>query len=98
VTSPGGQDYSDMSLLHLFGMEAETQTALLNNGLLTLERDPQNTDSLATLMRAAHSLKGAARIVQLAAAEHLAHVMEDCFVAAQEGRVVLSSDHIEVLL
>jgi two-component system sensor histidine kinase and response regulator WspE len=98
VTSSGGQDYSDMSLLHLFGMEAETQTALLNNGLLTLERDPQNTDSLATLMRAAHSLKGAARIVQLAAAEHLAHVMEDCFVAAQEGRVVLSSDHIEVLL
>jgi two-component system sensor histidine kinase and response regulator WspE len=98
VTSGGGQDYSDMSLLHLFSMEAETQTALLDNGLLTLERDPQNTDSLETLMRAAHSLKGAARIVQLAAAEHLAHAMEDCFVAAQEGRVVLSSDHIEVLL
>jgi two-component system sensor histidine kinase and response regulator WspE len=98
VTSSGGQDYSDMSLLHLFGMEAETQTALLNNGLLTLERDPRNADSLETLMRAAHSLKGAARIVQLGAAERLAHVMEDCFVAAQEGRVVLSSDHIEVLL
>jgi two-component system, chemotaxis family, sensor histidine kinase and response regulator WspE len=98
VTSSGGRDYSDMSLLHLFGMEAETQTALLNNGLLSLERDPQNADSLESLMRAAHSLKGAARIVQLAAAEHLAHVMEDCFVAAQEGRVVLSSDHIEVLL
>jgi two-component system, chemotaxis family, sensor histidine kinase and response regulator WspE len=98
VTSSGGQDYSDMSLLHLFSMEAETQTALLNNGLLTLERDPQNADSLETLMRAAHSLKGAARIVQLGAAERLAHVMEDCFVAAQEGRVVLSSDHIEVLL
>ncbi|HSF33138.1 MAG TPA: hybrid sensor histidine kinase/response regulator [Candidatus Tectomicrobia bacterium] len=98
MSSSGGQDYSDMSLLHLFGMEAETQTALLNNGLLTLERDPQNADSLESLMRAAHSLKGAARIVQLAAAEHLAHVMEDCFVAAQEGRVVFSSDHIEVLL
>jgi two-component system sensor histidine kinase and response regulator WspE len=98
VNSGGGQDYSDKSLLHLFGMEAETQTALLNNGLLTLERDPGNADSLEALMRAAHSLKGAARIVQLAAAEHLAHAMEDCFVAAQEGRVVLSSDHIEVLL
>ena len=98
MTSSGGRDYSDMSLLHLFGMEAETQTALLNNGLLSLERDPQNADSLETLMRAAHSLKGAARIVQLAAAEQLAHAMEDCFVAAQEGRVVLSSDHIEVLL
>src|SRR5712691_8350774 len=87
-----------MSLLHLFSLEAETQTALLSDGLLTLEREPRNADSLETLMRAAHSLKGAARIVQLSTAERLAHVMEDCFVAAQEGRLVLTSEPIEVLL
>src|SRR5262245_25117748 len=87
-----------MSLLHLFSLESETQTALLNDGLLTLERDPQHAESLEALMRAAHSLKGAARIVQLGAAERVAHVMEDCFVAAQEGRVVFTSEHIEVLL
>src|SRR5262245_30221949 len=87
-----------MSLLHLFSLEAETQTALLNDGLMTLERDPQHADSLAALMRAAHSLKGAARIVQLGAAERVAHVMEDCFVAAQEGRIIFTSEHIEVLL
>jgi two-component system, chemotaxis family, sensor histidine kinase and response regulator WspE len=98
VTSSDGQDYSDMSLLHLFSLEAETQTALLNDGLLTLERDPQHAESLEALMRAAHSLKGAARIVQLGAAERVAHVMEDCFVAAQEGRLVFTSEHIEVLL
>ena len=98
MTSSDGQDYSDISLLHLFSLEAETQTALLNDGLLTLERDPQHAESLEALMRAAHSLKGAARIVQLGAAERVAHVMEDCFVAAQEGRVVFTSEHIEVLL
>ena len=98
MTSSDGQDYSDMSLLHLFSLEAETQTALLNDGLLTLERDPQHAESLEALMRAAHSLKGAARIVQLGAAERVAHVMEDCFVAAQEGRLVFTSEHIEVLL
>jgi two-component system sensor histidine kinase and response regulator WspE len=98
VTSSDGQDYSDMSLLHLFSLEAETQIALLNDGLLTLERDPQHAESLEALMRAAHSLKGAARIVQLGAAERVAHVMEDCFVAAQEGRLVFTSEHIEVLL
>ena len=32
-------------------------------------------------MRAAHSLKGAARIVGLDAAVRVAHAMEDCFVA-----------------
>src|SRR5262249_53195368 len=87
-----------MSLLPSFRLEAETQTALLNDGLLTLERDPQHAESLEALMRAAHSLKGAARIVQLGAAERVAHVMEDCFVAAQEGRLVFTSEQIEVLL
>ena len=38
------------------------------------------------LMRAAHSLKGAARIVGLDAAVRVAHAMEDCFVAAQKGK------------
>ena len=37
-------------------------------------------------MRAAHSLKGAARIVGLDAAVRVAHAMEDCLVAAQKGR------------
>jgi two-component system sensor histidine kinase and response regulator WspE len=37
-------------------------------------------------MRAAHSLKGAARIVGLDAIVNLTHVVEDRFVAAQQGR------------
>jgi two-component system sensor histidine kinase and response regulator WspE len=40
-------------------------------------------------MRAAHSLKGAARIVGMDAGVSVAHVMEDCLVAAQEGRLLL---------
>ncbi|MEE8301424.1 MAG: Hpt domain-containing protein, partial [Candidatus Tectomicrobia bacterium] len=98
MTNNGGQDYSDTSMLHLFHTEVETQVVLLNDGLLALERDPQAADALESLMRGAHSIKGAARIVQIGAAEKVAHVMEDCFVAAQEGNVRLASDHIEVLL
>ena len=40
-------------------------------------------------MRAAHSLKGAARIVDIDAGVALAHAMEDFLVAAQEGRIAL---------
>ena len=36
-------------------------------------------------MRAAHSIKGAARVVGVDPAVSVAHVMEDCFVAAQKG-------------
>jgi anti-anti-sigma factor len=49
-------------------------------------------------MRAAHSIKGAARIVGVDAAVQVAHAMEDCFVAAQKGAVALTSDAVDVLL
>jgi chemotaxis protein histidine kinase CheA len=49
-------------------------------------------------MRAAHSVKGAAKIVGLDQAVQLAHALEDCFVAAQRGEVRLGSDAIDVLL
>ena len=49
-------------------------------------------------MRAAHSVKGAARIVAIDAAVQLAHVMEDCFVAAQKHTVTLEADQVDVLL
>jgi two-component system sensor histidine kinase and response regulator WspE len=49
-------------------------------------------------MRAAHSLKGAARIVGLEAAVQVAHAMEDCFVAAQKGKIALSAEAVDVLL
>ena len=79
----------DASLLELFSLEAEAQTQVLSAGLLALERDPTQADHLESCMRAAHSLKGAARIVGVDAGVSVAHVMEDCLVSAQEGRLYL---------
>ncbi|MGE3538866.1 MAG: response regulator [Candidatus Tectimicrobiota bacterium] len=90
--------YRDASMLALFQTEVETQVGLMNEALLALERDPLASAALTVLMRAAHSIKGAARVVDLSLAEQLAHVLEDCFVAAQAGRVGLGSEQIEVLL
>jgi len=91
-------DLSQHSMLDLFRLEAESQVQVLTSGLLALERDHAAGDQLEACMRAAHSLKGAARIVDLPVAVRVAHAMEDCFVAAQEGRVVLGRDGIDVLL
>lgn len=88
----------DASLLELFKLEAEAQTQLLGAGLLVLEREPQHAGQLEACMRAAHSLKGAARIVGLDPGVKIAHAMEDIFVAAQEGLLTLASEHIDGLL
>jgi two-component system sensor histidine kinase and response regulator WspE len=88
----------DPSLLELFRAELETHLPALNDGLLALERGAAEPKRLEGLMRAAHSVKGAAKIVGLDQAVQLAHVMEDCFVAAQRGEVRLGSEAVDVLL
>lgn len=98
MTGGTNDDYSGMSLVALFRSEAEGQVQVMTSGLLALDRNPEDKATLDVLMRAAHSLKGAARIVNLEAVERLAHVMEDCFVAAQKGRLRLNQARLDRLL
>ncbi len=94
----GFDDLSSLSMLDLFRVEAENQTAILTSGLLEIERGEPNAQQLETLMRAAHSLKGAARIVNIHLVVRVAHAMEDCFVAAQQGKLQLRQLEIDILL
>ena len=89
---------ADLSMLELFRVESETQCAALSSGLVELERSAGSPAQLEALMRAAHSLKGAARIVGLEPAVQVAHVMEDAFSAAQRGQLTLKREHIDRLL
>lgn len=82
----------------LFRGEVESQMKVFTEGLLALEAGDPPAAHLASAMRAAHSIKGAARIVQLDAGVRLSHVMEDCLVAAQESGLVLDGAGIDVLL
>ncbi|MBO3274812.1 hybrid sensor histidine kinase/response regulator [Pseudomonas schmalbachii] len=92
------EQLKEASMLELFRLEAEDQAQVLAQGLLALERNPTQADQLEACMRAAHSLKGAARIVGLEAGVQVAHVMEECLVDAQHGRLLLGSEHIDALL
>jgi two-component system sensor histidine kinase and response regulator WspE len=92
------KDLSDFSMLELFRMEVETQSAILTKGILGLEQDADATQNLRELMRAAHSLKGAARIVGRKTAVRIAHAMEDCFVTVQQKKQTLSAGLIDGLL
>ncbi|GAB7521403.1 hybrid sensor histidine kinase/response regulator [Paraburkholderia sp. 2C] len=91
-------DMNRQSLLALFSEEAQTQTRVLSDGLLTLERASADAAALEACMRAAHSLKGAARIIGLQDGVELANAMEECFVAAQHGTLSLTAAHIDALL
>ncbi len=91
-------DLSGFSMLDLFRTEAEGQLSLLTDGLLVMEQNPSATDNLESMMRASHSIKGAARMVDIDPVVRIAHAMEDCFVAAQKDELELISVDIDVLL
>ena len=91
-------DLSGFSMLDLFRMEADSQTQILTDGLLTLERHAGDAAAVEPMMRAAHSIKGAAAIVGLQVVVQLAHGMEDAFIAAQHGRLKLTPERVDVLL
>ncbi len=96
--SGGEGKFTPGSMLELFQVEVENQAGALSGKLLELERNPRSINLLEPLMRAAHSIKGAARIVNHPLAVTVAHALEDVFVAAQNKDVTLGAHHIDVLL
>jgi two-component system sensor histidine kinase and response regulator WspE len=89
---------SGLSMLDLFRREVEAQSIVLTGGLLELERGGDAADRLDELMRAAHSLKGAARLVGRTTAVRIAHAMEECLVAVQREHHHPSVPLIDALL
>lgn len=87
----------DTTMFDLFQTEVDAQTAALNQGLVDLERAEKTAETLQSLMRAAHSIKGAARVLGLDPIVNLAHAIEDCFVAAQQNKVTLLPEHIDII-
>jgi HPt (histidine-containing phosphotransfer) domain-containing protein/anti-anti-sigma regulatory factor len=85
-------------MMELFRSEVESHAETLTSSLLQLERDPSDISVLDSMMRSAHSIKGAARIVRVDSAVDVAHVMEDCFVAAQRSELAIKPSDVDVLL
>ena len=94
----GGPDSCDPAMLELFRAEMDTHVPVLSEGLLALEKGQAGEKDFEAMMRAAHSIKGAARIVGIEAAVRVSHLMEDCFSAAQGHRIALGSEAVDVLL
>ncbi len=88
---------ADLSLMDLFRIEVENHSQVLETDLVTVEADPTPV-RIEPLMRAAHSIKGAARIVGLERGATLAHAMEDMLSAAQRGTLQLTAEQIDLLL
>lgn len=88
-------------LMATFLDELDEHVRTLNDGVLSLEKDPADDDRTALLseiFRAAHSLKGAARAVDQPAIEQVCHHMESVLGGLRDRRLDASADLFTLLL
>jgi len=95
---PDSKVQIDVTMLELFHAELQQQAGVLVEGMLRLEQGDTDPAIINSMMRAAHSLKGAARLLRVTSVEQIAHIMEDKFVAAQNGQFSIGPEHIDNLL
>ena len=88
----------DPRLLALFATEVEEKCAVMDRILLQMEQQPERLELIAPLMRAAHSIKGAARAVQNETAVALAHALEDRLSGAQRSPPPIDEALIDLAL
>lgn len=68
---------AELSMVELFRMEVEQQSSVATESLMLLEQQGMNDAQLTAVMRAAHSIKGAARLVDCQEAVDVAHALEE---------------------
>ena len=78
-------------MLQQFLVESRELADQATEGLLALERTPQDADQLDAVFRAVHTLKGSAGIVDFHAMDRAVHAAEDLLSAARAGKCVLDA-------
>ncbi len=81
-----------------FREETEDNIRLLTSGLLNLESHPTDRTTLDGVFRAAHTIKGSARMLGQNDTARLSHAMESLLDDLRSGTLLFNSDHNDVLL
>lgn len=87
-------------LIATFQAEQREHLQKITQGLLALEKPDHGRDRQAALdeiFRAAHSLKGSARAVNMTAIESVGHNLEELLLQAREGRLAFSAELFDLL-
>lgn len=88
----------DLENLELFIQEVEESLELLESGLLELEQKGRQAEIIDSVFRAAHTIKGGARLMGFPNIEKLSHYMEESLDKVRAGDLGLNSAMISLLL
>ncbi len=81
-----------------FLVESAENLDLLDRELVRLEKDPRNRDTLASVFRTIHTIKGTCGFLGFTKLESVAHVGENLLSKLRDGELALSPDITTALL
>lgn len=81
----------------LFFEEADEHLENLNDGVLELENDPESEETIDSIFRSAHTLKGMAATMGYETMAKLTHRMENVFQLFKSKTVEVNSDSISLI-
>ena len=84
--------------LGVFLDEAKEHLQALNDSIMQLEEEPENSDCINEIFRAAHSMKGMAGTMGYKRMQDLTHHIEDVFSDVRNGEIKINSDMVDTLL
>ncbi len=88
--------FSDIEI-GVFIDELEEKIQVINDGLLVLERDEGNRETIQEIFRAAHTIKGSSGIMGYQNMASLTHEMENLFDKIRHGEIHVTSAMVNVL-
>jgi chemotaxis protein histidine kinase CheA len=77
--------------------EAREHIEKLNEGLVSLEKNPEDAETINSIFRSAHTIKGSSRMMKLSPITEVAHKMEDALGALREKRLIHSKELADLL-
>ena len=80
-----------------FVEESEDHITQLNNDLLTLERSPDDRETMDSIFRTVHTIKGNASAAGLDTVSDLAHAFEDLLEGVRAGHITVTSELMDVI-
>lgn len=80
-----------------FVEEAREHVNKLNEGLFTLEKNPDDSRTLNAVFRSAHTIKGSSKMMKLVRITEVAHRMEDVLDALREKKISHSKPLADIL-
>jgi chemosensory pili system protein ChpA (sensor histidine kinase/response regulator) len=87
----------DAEVLSYFAPEVDEYLQTMESLLHRLDQNSEDGETIHTLCRTAHTLKGSAHTIGFKVIGDVAHPVEDCMIAVREGRISLSSDLLGVI-